>query len=57
MFVYQPITTMLEDENSVEIISGIDEGDLLCTNPLMLLEWEEMNRRIKQRTLVEKLFD
>jgi len=56
-FVYQPITTRLEDENSVEIISGIDEGDLLCTNPLMLLEWEEMNRRIKQRTLVEKLFD
>jgi len=57
VFVYQPITTRLEDENSVEIISGIDEGDLLCTNPLMLLEWEEMNRLIKQRTLVEKLFD
>ena len=57
VFVYQPITTGLEDENIVEIISGIDEGDLLCTNPLMLLEWEEMNRRIKQRTLVEKLFD
>ena len=57
VFVYQPITTRLEDENSVEIISGIDEGDLLCTNPLMLLEWEEMNRRIKQRTLIEKLFD
>ncbi len=57
VFVYQPVTTGLEDENSVEIISGIDEGDLLCTNPLMLLEWEEMNRRIKQRTLVEKLFD
>jgi len=57
VFVYQPITTGLEDENSVEIISGIDEGDLLCTNPLMLLEWEEMNRLIKQRTLVEKLFD
>jgi hypothetical protein len=57
VFVYQSITTGLEDENSVEIISGIDEGDLLCTNPLMLLEWEETNRLIKQRTLVEKLFD
>ena len=57
VFVYQPVTTGLEDENSVEIISGIDEGDLLCTKPLMLLEWEEMNRRIKQRTLVKKLFD
>ena len=56
-FYRQKVTTGVFNEHYIEITSDLTEGVLLCSRPLVILEWEELRRIDQERSFIEKILN
>lgn len=55
-YVRTPIETGITNEDKIEILGGLSEGDIICENPLHFLEEMELNQRQLELGWLERIF-